>query len=89
MCRNQFFFILANNSNSKQNNKNPTHAFVDIGKLGTCAMFQQSLLKPVVVGARQRQITWFTVNNRALSKLLYGILHYLIIITKLSIHISP
>ena len=39
----------------------------------------------MVVGARQsfqffRQNTWFLKNNRALSKFLYGILYYLIII---------
>ena len=39
----------------------------------------------MVVGARQvfRQNTWFLENNRALSKFLDGILHYLIRITKL------
>ena len=42
----------------------------------------------MVVGARQtfqflRQNTRFIENNRALSKLLYGILHYIISITKL------
>ena len=41
----------------------------------------------MVVGARQsfqffNQSTWFHENNRALSKFLYGILYYLIIITK-------
>ena len=50
-----------------------------------CAKFQQKLLKSMVVGARQsfqffRQNTWFLKNNRALSKFLYGILYYLIII---------
>ena len=39
-------------------------------------------------GARQnfqffRQNTWFIENKRALSKILYGILYYLISITKL------
>ena len=68
--------------------KNPSHPFVDIGKLGTCAEFQQKLLKSVVVEARQsfqffRQNTWFLKNNRSLSKSLYGTLHYLISITKL------
>ena len=53
MCRNQVFFDLANNSSSKQNKKNPTHPFVEIGKKGTRAKFQQKLLKSVVVGARQ------------------------------------
>ena len=53
-----------------------------------CAKFQQKLLKSMVVGARQsfqffRQNTWFLENNRALSKFLYGILHYLISIIKL------
>ena len=43
----------------------------------------------MVVGARQsfqffRQNTWFLENNRALPKFLYGILHYIIIITKAS-----
>ena len=28
----RFFFILANNSSSKQNNENPEHPFVNIGK---------------------------------------------------------
>ena len=42
----------------------------------------------MVVGACQSfqffgQNTWFLKNNRALSKFLYGILHYLISITKL------
>ena len=42
----------------------------------------------MVVGARQtfqffRENTWFLENNKALSKVLYGILHCLISITKL------
>ena len=42
----------------------------------------------MVVGASQifqhfRQNTWFPENNRALSELLYGILHYLISTIKL------
>ena len=42
----------------------------------------------MVVGARHssqifRQNTWFLENNRALSKFLYGIWHYLNIIIKL------
>ena len=82
------FLILADNSSFKQNEKNPTHPFVDIGKYGTCAKFQQKLLKSLVVGARQsfqffRQNTWFLENNRALFKFLCGISHYLISITKL------
>ena len=41
----------------------------------------------MVVGARQnfrffRQKTWFLGNNRALSKFLYGVSHYLISIIK-------
>ena len=41
----------------------------------------------MVVGARQsfqlfRQKTWFLENNRALSKFLYGVSHYLISIIK-------
>ena len=43
----------------------------------------------MVVAARQSfqffgQNTWFLKSNRALSKFLYGIFHYLISITKLS-----
>ena len=53
-----------NNSRSKRNKKNPEHYFVDIDKKGTCAKFQQKLLKPRVVGARHsfqffRQNIWF------------------------------
>ena len=52
------------------------------------AKFQQKVLNCRIVGARQsfqifRQNTWFLKNNRALSKFLYGILHYLISIIKL------
>ena len=48
-----------------------------------CAKFQEKLLKSLVVEARQsfqffRENTWFL----ALSKYLYGILHYLTSITK-------
>ena len=46
-----YFFILTNNSSSKQNKKNSTDHFVDNGQSGTCAKFQQKLLKSVVVGA--------------------------------------
>ena len=88
MCRNQVFIIFANNLRSKQNKKNPTHHFVYIGKYETCAKFQQKILNCRVVGTRQsfqilRQKTWFLETSRALSKLLYGILHYLISIIKL------
>ena len=48
----RYFFILVNNSSSKQNQKSPTLLFVDIGKKGTCGKFQQKLLKSTVVGAR-------------------------------------
>ena len=49
------------------------------------AKFQQNLLNSMVVGTHFfRQITLFLKNNRALSKFLCGILHYLISITKLS-----
>ena len=73
---------------SKQNKKNPTHAFVDIGNRETCAKFQQKILKCMVVGACHcfqifRQNTFFLEKNRALSKFLYGKLHYLISIIKL------
>ena len=77
-----------NNSISKQNKKNPTHPFVDIRTRETCAKFQQKILNPTVVGARQRfqfsrQITWFLGNTRAFSKFKYWILHHLISIIKL------
>ena len=88
MCRNLVFLIFVNNSRTKQNKKHPTHSFVDIGKYDTCAKFQQKILNCRVVGTRQRfqifrQNTWFLENNRALSKFLYGILHYLISTIKL------
>ena len=52
-----------------------------------CAKFQQKLLNSVVAGARQnfqflRRKTWFLENNRALSKCLYVISHYLISFNK-------
>ena len=82
------FFILAKYSSSKQHKKNSTYPFVEICEQGTCAKFQQTLLKSKVCGACQsfqffRQNSWFRENNRALSKFLYGILYYLISITKL------
>ena len=83
MCRNQVFLIFANNSRSKQN-KNLTHSFVGIGKFETCAKFQEKTLNCRVVITRQSfQNTWFVENKRALSRFLYGILHYLISINKL------
>ena len=82
VCRNHVFFILTNNSRSKQNEKNPKHPFVDLRKFETCAKFQQKLLNSLLVGTRQsfqspKQNTWFLENRRALSKFLYGILLYL------------
>ena len=49
--------------------------------------FSKKILNSMIVGARQifqffRQKTWFLKSNRALSKFLYGILHYLIGIIK-------
>ena len=66
----------------------PKYPFVDIVKYETWAKLQQNILKSVVVGARQsfqffRQLTCFLGNYRGLSKLLYGILHYLISIIRL------
>ena len=79
----RFFFILANNSRSKQNETNLEHLFEHIGKWETCAKFQQNLLNCMVLGAQFfRQNTWFLKNNRALSKFLCGTLHYLISISK-------
>ena len=77
-----------NNSRSKQNFKNPTHAFADIRKTETCAKFQQKIVNSAVVGTRQSfqfftQITWFLGNTRALSKFKYCILHRLISVMKL------
>ena len=48
----------------------------------------QKILNCRIVGTRQsfqifRQNTWFFENNKALSKFLYGILHYVINIIKL------
>ena len=47
------FLILTTNSSSKQNKKNPEHPFVDIVKYERCVKFEQKLLIPIVVGARQ------------------------------------
>ena len=82
MGRNQLFLIFANNSRSKRNKKNPTHAFIDIGKQERCAKSQQKKLSCRVVGARRsfqifRQNIWFLENNMALSKFLYGVLQKL------------
>ena len=54
-----------------------------MGKWETYATFQQKILNSRVNGARQsfqifRQNVWFLENNRALSKFLYEISHYLI-----------
>ena len=82
MCRNQAYFIFANNSRSKQNKKSSKHPFVDIGKQDTCPNFHQKTLNSMAVGARKNfqfftQKTWFLENNRALPKFSYEILHYL------------
>ena len=47
------FLIFANNSRSKQNEKHIANFFVDIGKQGMCAKFQQEILNCRVIGARQ------------------------------------
>ena len=99
ICQNQKilgFYILTetsfiNNSRSKQNKKNPTHSFVDIGKTKSCAKFQQKILNSTVFGARQsfqffRQITCFLGNTRTLSKFKYWIFHHLISIIKQLVH---
>ena len=90
VCRNQVFFIFwqITQDLNKLKKKNPEHICVDIGKQGKCGKCQQKILKSMVVGACQscklfRQNTWFLQNNRALSKFLYEILHYLISVTKL------
>ena len=62
-----------NNSRSKQNKKNPEHAFKYTGKQETRVKLQQKILNSVVAGARKRfqffrQIVWFLGNNRALPK---------------------
>ena len=79
--------MLANNSRSKQNKKNSRTAFCR-HKYEQCAKSKHKLLNSMVVGARQsfqifRQNTWFLEKNTALSNFLYGILHYLISITRL------
>ena len=60
---------------------------LNIDKHETCVKFQQKALRFTVVGVRSSvlffgQNTWFLENNRALSKLLYEILHYLSSIIK-------
>ena len=65
------FYTFINNSRSKQNQTNPTHAFVDITKQKTCAKFQQKILNMEVGGASQsfqffRQKTCFLGNNKGL-----------------------
>ena len=65
------FYTFFNKSKWKENKKNPTHTFVDITKLKTCAKFQQEILNSMVVGARQSfqffsQKTWFLGNNSGL-----------------------
>ena len=76
-----------NDSRSKRNKKNLEHPFVDVSKKEMCVKFQQKILNSMVVGARQsfqffRQTIWFLENHRALSRIFYGILHYLISIIK-------
>ena len=75
---------MASISRFKQNKKSG-HPYVDIGQWETCTQFQQKLFKFIVVRVGQsfRQSTWFFENSSALSKFLYGILHYLISIIKL------
>ena len=81
------FYIFINNSRSKQNEKNPEHAFVNIVKYETWAKFQPKKKNFVVVGARQSfqflRLASFLGNNRVLSKFRYQILYNLISITKL------
>ena len=65
---------MANNSRSKQNEKNLKDPFEQIDKYETCAKFQQDLLNSMVVGAQFfRQKTWFLKNKRALTTFLCGI----------------
>ena len=83
-----FFTFLSITQDLSRIKKNPTRPFVDIGKQETQAKFQQKILNCKVVEACQsfqifRQNIWFLKNNRALSKFLYGILHYLISTIKL------
>ena len=78
-----YFLIFVSNSRSKQNSKNPEHTFGDIDKWKKCAKVQRKILNFMVVRAHQRfsfsrQNKWFPKTLRALSKFLYGILHYLI-----------
>ena len=44
-------FIFVNDLRSKQNEKNPEHPIVDIGKWETCAKFQQKIFDCMVDGA--------------------------------------
>ena len=69
VCRTQvfFFFFFANNSRSRQYEKNSEHSFLDIGEWETCAEFQQKILNSMTVGDRQsfqffRKNTWYLKN---------------------------
>ena len=58
-----------------------------MGKWEMCAKFQQKILNSIVVEVPQSFLffiekTWFLENKRALSKFLYGVLHYLTKIIK-------
>ena len=68
--------------------KNNTNPFCRHWIAGNVCEVSAKLLNCRVVGACQsfrifRQNAWFLENNRALPKVLYGILHYLISIIKL------
>ena len=68
--------------------KHSAHPFLDNGKYKTCAKFQQKNMElqdswSLSKFSTFRQNTWFLKNNKALSKFLYGILHYLISVIKL------
>ena len=78
------FWIFANSSRLKKSHT----PFCRHWKVGNVCKVSAKKINCRVVGARQsiqifRQNTWFLENNRALSKLLYGIWNYLISIIKL------
>ena len=77
--------VFANTSRSRQNKKNPAHSFVEVGNM--CDVSAKIIELWGIWSLSQfsnfQKNTWFFEDNRALSKFLYGILHYLVGIIKL------
>ena len=82
------FYIVINNSRSKQNKKKSRTHFCRHWSLENVCKSSTKISNFVIVGADQSfqffwQIVWFLGNDRALSKFRYQILYNLITITKL------